>query len=100
MQWPEGIYDPTLLSAVRAALAGAAILDLTSARPPASVALKDLAPGMVLRSNVKTTDSMLILSAGHKITGLTLEKIRNFALTVGIVEPILVDPQESTTVPN
>ena len=99
MRMPEGIYDPTLLTAVRAALAGAANPDLTSARPPASVALKDLAPGMVLRSNVKTGDGTLILSAGHKITGLTLEKLRNFALTVGIVEPILVESQTSTPLP-
>ena len=56
-----------------------------------SVKSKDLAPGMVLRSNVETRDGTLILCAGHQISDMTLEKIRNFERVAGIKEPILVE---------
>lgn len=99
MQTRQGNYDPALLAAVRASLAGVTNAKAISPRPATPVSFKDLAPGMVLRSNLRTCGDMLILSAGHRITDLTLEKIRNFARVAGIAEPILVEPQESTPVP-
>jgi response regulator RpfG family c-di-GMP phosphodiesterase len=94
MQTSEGCYDPALLSAVRVSLTGARSAPVTAPRTTVSVAPKDLTPGMVLRSNLKSKDGTLILSAGHQITGLTLEKIRNFDLVAGIAEPILVESPE------
>jgi len=48
---------------------------------------------MVLHSNVQTKDGMMIISAGHEINEMTLEKIHNFESISGIQEPIFVlDP--------
>ena len=99
LQARGGNYDPTLLAAIRSSLAGSTAVELVPQRAASSVPCKDLIPGMLLRSNIKTTDGTLILSAGHKITPLTLEKIRNFALTVGIAEPVLIESQASAPLP-
>ena len=95
MRAREGCYDPALLSAVRAGLAGVKTDAVNTPRESVPVAPKDLAPGMVLRSNVKTKDGMLVLSAGHQLTSLTLEKLRNFDLLAGLDEPILVEAPET-----
>jgi hypothetical protein len=59
-----------------------------------SVTVKELVSGMVLHSNVITKDGVMILSAGHEINQMTLEKIRNFESVSGIQEPIFVtDPR-------
>ncbi|MGA2243938.1 MAG: HD domain-containing phosphohydrolase [Verrucomicrobiota bacterium] len=85
-----GWYDPILLSAVREYHG----LRLPQRSPGASeifISLCDLAPGMLLRADVETQDGTLILCAGHQLTEMTLEKIKNFALISGIKEPLQVE---------
>ncbi len=90
MQARQGWYDPQLLTRVRTALLGAAAVSDPS-RPSVSVSPKDLKVGMVLRSNVETKDGILILSAGHRLNEMTLEKIQNFEHVSGVNEPIFVE---------
>jgi response regulator RpfG family c-di-GMP phosphodiesterase len=89
MESRSGWYDPSLLETVRAFYGIAA--DRQAARPRACVALSDLAPGMILLSDIETVDGFLILSTGHRLTGMTLEKIRNFRRLSPIKEPISVE---------
>ena len=67
---------------------------LETSRPRISVALNDLAPGMMLRSNIETKEGTLILAAGHQLSEMTLEKIQNFERVSGIREPIFVEAPE------
>jgi response regulator RpfG family c-di-GMP phosphodiesterase len=90
-----GAYDPTLLDALQQSLEGKAHGQIKAAKVSAKVAAKDLVEGMLLRSNVETKDGVLILRAGHQITGMTLEKIQNFASVFGIKEPIMVESVET-----
>lgn len=90
MQMRQGWFDPVLLEAVRGYY-GITTETRENERQSISVALLDLTPGMVLRSNVVTKDGLLILSAGHQITEMTLEKIQNFERLSGIKEPIFVE---------
>jgi len=90
MQSRLGWYDPRLLDAV-CEYYGMAAATRDVERPTISIALSDLAKGMVLRSNVETKDGTLIVCAGHDLTEMTLEKIKNFALISGIKEPLLVE---------
>lgn len=90
MQTRRGWYDPMLLGAVRAYY-GAAASSTESGRPQISVSINDLAPGMVLRSNIETKEGTLILVKGHQISEMTLEKIHNFDRISGIKEPIFVE---------
>jgi hypothetical protein len=94
MQSRLGWYDPTLLATVREYY-GVAVAARDAASPCISIALSDLAPGMVMRSNIATKEGILILSAGNPLTEMTLEKIKNFARVSGIKEPLFVESPES-----
>lgn len=96
MQSRQGWYDPSLLDEVRNYY-GIAATARENGRPSLSVALLDLAPGMVLRSNIETKDGTLILSAGHQLSEMTLEKILNFDRLSGIKEPIFVEAPEPSS---
>jgi response regulator RpfG family c-di-GMP phosphodiesterase len=94
MQSRFGWYDPLLLDAVRAYY-GIASATRDNMRSSISIGISDLAAGMVLRSNIETKEGTLILSTGHHITEMTLEKIKNFARVSGIREPIFVEGPET-----
>ena len=93
MQNRQGWYDPSLVEAVRAYY-GISSAAPETGRPSISVALLDLAPGMALRSNIETKEGTLILAAGHQLSEMTIEKIRNFERLTGIKEPIFVEAPE------
>ena len=90
MQSRLGWYDPLLLNSVRDYF-GMAQPPREADRTNISISLCDLAPGMVLRASVETKDGTLILCAGHHLTEMTIEKVKNFALISGIKEPLLVE---------
>ena len=56
-----------------------------------SIGFKELQAGHVLISNIETSDGMMIVTAGNKISPLLLQKLRNFAAISGIKEPIYVE---------
>lgn len=88
-----GLYDPQLLASLRAISTQGKIVAKADTQSIA-VSVKDLTPGMVLYSNVLTKDDVLIITAGHEINEMTLEKIHNFESISGIREPIFViNPQ-------
>jgi len=91
MQAQTGRYDPGLLAVVRAWSEGGPSGAANAAPLSLAIGLKDLAPGMVLRSNVETKEGTLILTAGHVLSEMTLERILNFDRVAGIKEPVLVD---------
>ena len=94
MQGRRGWYDPSLLEAVRTYY-GITAAARDAGRANISISLLDLAPGMVLHSSIETKDGTLILSAGHQLSEMTIEKIRNFERVSGIKEPIFVEAPES-----
>jgi hypothetical protein len=91
MRHQSGVYDPALLATVRACDQGRVSPSRDASQLSVAVRSKDLAFGMVLRSNVETLDGTLILCAGHQLNDMALEKIRNFEHVAGIKEPILVE---------
>lgn len=87
LSMPRGLYDPELLKSIRT------VFGVNSGKPQDQIVLisvNDLAAGMVLHTDILTKDGMLILSGGHHITQMVLEKIHNFNLIYGIQEPIYV----------
>jgi response regulator RpfG family c-di-GMP phosphodiesterase len=86
----RGAYDPQLLSVLRGISAGAATTPPKSGTQSIAVSVSDLAPGMMLYSNVLTKDGVLIITAGQEINEMTIEKIQNFESISGIREPIFV----------
>ena len=91
MQQRRGWYDPRLLAVVRASFGGAASAEPDTTKPNISVTVADLTIGMVLYSDVRTKAGILVLSAGHQISQMSLKKIQNFAELSGVKEPIFVE---------
>jgi response regulator RpfG family c-di-GMP phosphodiesterase len=82
----SGIYDVRILDALEAGLerrkgGQATVLSLP---------LKDLLTGMVLAADVLTASGTLLVTRGNELTPGTLARLRNFASTAGIREPVLV----------
>ena len=85
-----GRYDPAVLAAVGACLPGyMKIRELVVQQR--RVGVRDLRIGQVLRSDVRTVDGKLLLSAGHTISEALLERLENTARIDGVAEPITVE---------
>jgi len=90
MQSKAGSYDPRVLESAFACF------DIHLSRATSvkvlikAVSLKELTIGDVLSSNVQTSDGVLIVCAGTRVTQMTLEKLRNFNQIQGIREPLHV----------
>jgi CheY-like chemotaxis protein len=52
--------------------------------------VRDLGPGMILASDVKTRDGALVLTKGHELSEVLLARLTQFAASRGIQEPVLV----------
>ncbi len=62
----------------------------------ASLKVDELEPGMILRDAVTSTAGLLLLAEGHQVTMANIEKIRSYAESAGVVEPIrALIPRES-----
>lgn len=85
----RGRYDPDLIESVKAAF-GAVSEKTGDGLETVLIGVNDLTVGMILHTDILTKDGMLILSAGHHISPMVLEKIQNFNLISGIQEPIYV----------
>jgi response regulator RpfG family c-di-GMP phosphodiesterase len=90
LQQRKGWYDVNLLAIVRAAVGGQDAGPSTT-KPNISVTVADLTVGMVLYSDLLTKQGTLMLTAGHRITPMSLQKIQNFDQLSGIKEPIFVE---------
>ncbi len=55
-----------------------------------SMTVKELKPGQLLVSSIETDDGVLVIRSGQVISPRLLHKLRNFAFTSGIREPIYV----------
>ena len=80
----RGRYDPAVLDAIGVAC---------GSRAPETRELKvsELEVGMVLASDVTTRSSMLLVSRGHPVTAQLIERLRNFDLKFGVVQPIVCE---------
>jgi hypothetical protein len=85
----EGWYDPEVLETTVSCLPPPTTVPVERPRRPSS--LSELQVGQLLLSDVLTTDGLLLLSAGHRISEVALARIRNIAQISGIREPIIVD---------
>lgn len=96
LQQRRGEYDPGLLSAVRTHWENGPATNATAffKRSTASLPLKELTAGMLLRANVEAQDGTVILAAGQQLNEMVLEKLLNFARLRAVKEPIQVETIE------
>lgn len=60
------------------------------------VSLANLKPGMVLVDDVRTRSGALLISHGHEVSESLMMRLRNFASTVGVKEPLRVSMARET----
>lgn len=77
-------YDPEVV---------AAMLEVCQPAPPEvrSLTLGDLRTGMLLAADVKAKSGLLLVARGQRVTAPLIERLRNFGVRVGIVEPIICE---------
>jgi response regulator RpfG family c-di-GMP phosphodiesterase len=79
------LYDPHLLATFAGAVGEKTVMYAHT------VAVADLAPGMVLDADMETRTGVLLISRGQEITPSLLTRIRNFArMEAGVAEPVAV----------
>ncbi|GAB6898454.1 HD domain-containing phosphohydrolase [Kineosporia succinea] len=84
----SGHYPKNILDAV-----GRAAASLTSPGLRRELTVDFVTPGMTLLEDVRTTAGMPLVRKGERITQATVLRLENFARTVGVAEPIVVqDP--------
>jgi response regulator RpfG family c-di-GMP phosphodiesterase len=91
-----GRYDPKLLPAVLGALRATWGADRNSRDGERRMTVATLAIGHVLAQPVLTTEGTVLLVAGQEITAPVLERLRNFAKTVGVRDPIVVQGEKTS----
>jgi response regulator RpfG family c-di-GMP phosphodiesterase len=90
MQRRPGCYDPRVMESAFACF-DIELSSVTSMKVLIkAISLKELTVGHVLSSNVQTSDGVLIVCGGTRVTQMTLEKLRNFSQIQGIREPLHV----------
>jgi hypothetical protein len=100
MRLVEHRYDPQLLASARGCFDINVPSNIAARTLPLTV--RDLKPGQLLVSKIMTEDGVLLIRDGQVISAQLLHKLRNFAFTSGIKEPIhvidLLKSSEMTTV--
>uniref|UniRef100_A0A831ZYY6 Response regulator n=1 Tax=Desulfacinum infernum TaxID=35837 RepID=A0A831ZYY6_9BACT len=80
----NGWYDPKVLSALEEVLGDEARFTVKE------LGLNELQLNMIVGEDVMSLKGVLLIAKGQEITPALLERLRNFAKTVGVKEPIRV----------
>jgi len=90
MKARKGWYEPGILASIERMIELDDEAD-ENEFPPVETTVKQLRTGLVLAGPIMTRDGRRLISSGHRISEVLLERIRNYASLSGIREPILVD---------
>ncbi len=90
-----GWYDPKVAEAARRCLRP--LLTPASGEVPTRrvIALSQLLPGHVLLEDLCTTDGLLLIAAGRRISPTLLESVRHYAESAMIQEPLMIATPEA-----
>jgi len=98
MRQKPGAYDPELLEQVAAVLGVDQGVESIVAEMTDEVRLLNLRIDQVLAANIVTQEGSVLVTAGQRVTSTIQERLRNFASTVGIREPILIRREAAAAV--
>jgi hypothetical protein len=84
----SGRYDRRFVEVARECFKVNVPPNVEGSTQPLSV--RELRPGQLLVSNILTDDGVLLIRDGQVISARLLHKLRNFAFTSGVREPIYV----------
>jgi hypothetical protein len=87
-----GSYDPKVLDTLVICFGLTTPAADAAAAPPRAVSFVELRPGHVLASDICTTDDIMVIGSGTKLTPFMMERLRNFSTLSGLREPIHILP--------
>lgn len=85
MEAQKGLYDPSVLNSLRNIVFQENIKENLQ-----KVRIADLRKNMIFDEDVKTLTGILLVSRGQEVSTAMIERLKNYAKTSGIKEPILV----------
>ena len=89
-----GWYDPDVVAAAQQVFRSENTEPIQETKPEGenlrTVTLAQMNIGCTLRSDVETSDGVLLATAGQVVDETVFERIRNYAKVVGIKEPLLI----------
>lgn len=91
MRREKGVYDSKVLDAACACFDVGLPDRSTEEVQTQAVALQELRLGDVLAARVETRGGLVIAGAGTKVSQMVMDKMRNFAVSNGIKEPIYIE---------
>lgn len=80
----DGGLTPRIHEALRSVVGGLVRRQLR----PTRCTVEELLTGMVADQDIVTTSGVLLVSSGHEVTEVMLQRLRNFHRKAGVVEPI------------
>jgi len=89
----RGSYDPSFLAALEQ------VQLQREAREVRRLGVPALKAGMITNSEVHSKSGLLLMGVGQELTAAAITRLRTFALTTGVVEPISVRMPHAPRVP-
>lgn len=84
------MYDPTLLDQCFQCFEAFLVNAISSERAVLPLGVHELQPGVILVSDIKTKDDVLLVAAGNRLTEIMISRLNNYANFDHIKEPIYV----------
>lgn len=90
MSAETGCFDPVLLQASFACHGAFLTSSLDATKPVQTLPVRALTPGQVVVSDITTPSGMVIVSGGHRLSQMIIERLRNHAELGDVREPVMV----------
>ena len=86
MKLQGSLYDPRILEVLKEMIIGIEKEEITQLE----LTIDELKEGMLLAEDVRTKKGQLLITKGNTVSNALIERLKNFATSVGVKEPIVV----------
>jgi len=86
MKLQADLYDPQILEVLQDMIIGTEKEEITQLE----LTVDELKEGMLLAEDVRTKKGQLLITKGNTVSNTLIERLKNFAVSVGVKEPIVV----------
>lgn len=86
MKLQADLYDPQILEVLQDMIIGTEKEEITQLE----LTIDELKEGMLLAEDVRTKKGQLLITKGNTVSNALIERLKNFAVSVGVKEPIVV----------
>jgi response regulator RpfG family c-di-GMP phosphodiesterase len=99
MKARSGVYDPRLLELSFACFQSFLVSALSADAPVRALSVGLLQTGQVVVSDIQTPSGLILVTAGNRLTDMTIQRLRNHCELNDVSEPVLVQDAATVAVP-